>query len=219
MDALIFRETAGDLDEKQILSHLLQFTKSNVNSEKLAADLLDAFGSLKNVLEARPEQLRTVAGVGEKTSAFIASLIGVVRIWQHCNMQAPARIGNAREAETFCKSLLSGARNEEFWVICLNARCNVLGKRRISTGSLSEVSAYPRLVMETALNYNAHSVLLSHNHPGGTCAPSPEDIASTIQLQRLLNGVGILTLDHVIVAGDNTYSMVQHGDIDYRVRR
>ena len=72
--------------------------------------------------------------------------------------------------------------------------------------------------METALNYNAHSVLLSHNHPGGTCAPSPEDIASTKTLQRLLNGVGILVLDHIIVAGDRTYSMIQHGDIDYRTR-
>ncbi len=104
-------------------------------------------------------------------------------------------------------------------MIALNAKCNVLGARKISTGSLSEVSAYPRLVMETALNYNAHSVLLSHNHPGGTCAPSPEDISSTVQLQRLLNGVGILVLDHIIVAGDRTYSMIQHNDIDYRVKR
>ena len=103
-------------------------------------------------------------------------------------------------------------------MIALNAQCNVLGRRRISEGSLSEVSAYPRLVMETALNYNAHSVLLCHNHPGGTCAPSQEDIASTLQLQRLLNGVGILVLDHIIVAGSVTYSMIEHGDIDYRIK-
>ena len=95
----------------------------------------------------------------------------------------------------------------------------MLGRRKISEGSLSEVSAYPRMVMETALNYNAHSVLLCHNHPGGTCAPSPEDITSTIQLQQLLNGVGILVLDHIIVANDKTYSMIQHGDIDYRIKR
>ena len=74
------------------------------------------------------------------------------------------------------------------------------------------------MVMETALNYNAHSVFFCHNHPGGTCAPSTEDVASTIQLQRLLNGVGILVLDHIIVAGTNTYSMAQHGDIDVRLR-
>ena len=103
-------------------------------------------------------------------------------------------------------------------MVALNAQCKVIGKRRISTGSLSEVSAYPRLVMETALNYNAHSVLLSHNHPGGTCAPSPEDISSTVQLQKLLHGVGILVLDHIIVANDNTYSMVMHNDISYRMK-
>ena len=150
---------------------------------------------------------------------MIALVVPLARIWQRCTMPAPDRIGNSRDAESFCLSLLSGERVENFYVIALNAQCKVLGKRKISTGSLSEVSAYPRLIMETALNYNAHSVLLSHNHPGGTCAPSPEDISSTLQLQRLLNGVGILVLDHIIVAGDNTYSMVQHGDIDYRIRR
>ena len=142
----------------------------------------------------------------------------MTRIWQRCSMSVPERIGDSREAESYCKSLLAGERVENFFCVALNAKCNVLGRRRISTGSLSEVSAYPRIVMETALNYNAHSVLLTHNHPGGTCAPSPEDISSTIQLQRLLNGVGILVLDHIIVANDQTYSLIQHGDIDYRIR-
>ena len=50
------------------------------------------------------------------------------------------------------------------------------------------------------------------------CSWMVEDISSTIQLQRLLNGVGILVLDHIIVAGDRTYSMIQHGDIDYRIK-
>ncbi len=59
-------------------------------------------------------------------------------------------------------------------------------------GSLSEVSAYPRMVAEAALNYNAHSVLLTHVHPGGTCAPSPEDISSTLQRRRLLNSMRYL---------------------------
>lgn len=212
MDALLFRENAADFDEKQALAHILNFTRCNVNSEKLAASLLETFGSLKNVLEARPEQLRTVPGIGEKTADYIASLIGIVRIWQHCTNQENPQLSNARQASAFCKSLLAGARSEEFWCICLNAQCRIIGKRRISTGSLSEVQAYPRLIMETALNYNAHSIMLSHNHPGGTCAPSSEDITSTLQIKKLMREVGILVLDHIIVAGDNTYSLAQHGD-------
>lgn len=215
---LTFRENAPDMEEKELLAFLLQITQNRVDRDMLANRLLDQFGSLKAVLEARPEQLRAVPGISERTAGYIAAFLPMVHVWQRLNMTEPARIGNSREAESFCQSLCSGLRNEEFWVICLNAQCKVLGKRRISTGSLSEVSAYPRMVMETALNYNAHSVLFTHNHPGGTCAPSPEDISSTIQLQQLLKGVGIMVLDHIIVANDRTYSMIMHGDISYRSR-
>lgn len=201
----------------EILQLLISYTGGE-KSANLAERLLDTFGSLKNVLEARPEQIRMVKGIGNRTASLIGMMVPMVRTWTRLCQQVPEKIGNSREAENFCLSLLGGERLENFYVIALNAKCNVLGRRKISSGSLSEVSAYPRLVMETALNYNAHSVLLTHNHPGGTCAPSPEDISSTIQLQRLLNGVGILVLDHIIVAGDRTYSMIQHGDIDYRTK-
>ena len=185
---------------------------------QIADKLLETFGSLKGVLEARPESLRAVNGVGGKMAFLISAVVPLVRVWNREAMRIPERIGNSREAESYAKSLLVGRRTEAFYVVTLNAKCCVLGTRKISDGSLSEVSAYPRIVMEAALNHNAHSVLLCHNHPGGTCAPSPEDITSTHQLQQLLNGVGILVLDHIIVANDLTYSMIQHGDIDYRIR-
>ncbi len=204
--------------DHQILELLLFYANPRSDTNPTAHELLDAFGSLKGVLEARPEMLRKIKGVGPQAATLISMVVPLTRVWNRCAMTAPQRIGNSREAEKFCLSILAGNRTERFYVVALNAQCQILGQRKISEGSLSEVSAYPRMVMETALNYNAHSVLLCHNHPGGTCAPSPEDISSTLQLQRLLNGVGILVLDHIIVAGSNTYSMIQHGDIDYRIR-
>ncbi len=214
-------ENGGDMSgfsDADILTHQIGLIRGTDEAATIAEDLLDAFGSLKAVLEARPEQLRQVNGVGSRIAALISSGREIAKAYQRALMDTPQRISNSTQAEAYCKSLLTGFRNERFYVIALNAQCQILGKRKISEGSLSEVSAYPRMVMETALNYNAHSVLLSHNHPGGTCAPSPEDISSTLQLQRLLNGVGILVLDHIIVAGANTYSMIQHGDIDYRIK-
>lgn len=207
-----------NFEDHQILELLLFYANARTDTNPIAHELLDQFGSLKGVLEARPEQLMQVKGIGKQQAVLISMVVPLTRVWHRCAMTVPDRIGNSREAEEYCLSILAGERTERFYVISLNAKCNVLGRRKISEGSLSEVSAYPRMVMETALNYNAHSVLLCHNHPGGTCAPSPEDISSTIQLQRLLNGVGILVLDHIIVAGDRTYSMIQHGDIDYRIK-
>ena len=194
------------------------YTGSRYDAAEMAARLLDMFGSLKGVFEARPEQLAQVPGVNRRIASMIGQVIPLVRAWNRAAMTEADRVGNSRDAEAYCKSLLEGERIEKFYVISLNAQCKILGRRMISEGSLSEVSAYPRMVTETALNYNAHSILLCHNHPGGTCAPSAEDIASTVQLQRILQGLGILVLDHIIVAGSNTYSMIQHGDIDYRIR-
>ncbi len=206
-------------DDTEVLSAVLSYAKGTRDTAGVVTRLFDSFGSLKAILEARPEQLLSVDGMTQSRASLISLVVPLTRVWQRCSMMAPERIGNSREAEKYCLSLLTGERLENFYVVVLNSQCKVLGQRRISTGSLSECSAYPRLVMETALNYNGHSVLLCHNHPGGTCAASPEDISSTLQLQRLLNGVGILVLDHIIVAGSNTYSMIEHGDIDYRIRR
>ena len=207
-----------NFDESEILSTILSYASGTKDAPGLIGRLIDTFGSLKAVLEARPEQLLKVEGMNRTRAGLISMMVPMARVWARCANEVPDRIGNSREAENYCLSILAGERTERFFVVSMNAQCKVLGRRLISEGSLSEVSAYPRMVMETALNYNAHSILLTHNHPGGTCSPSPEDISSTLQLQRLLNGIGILVLDHIIVAGDRTYSMIQHGDIDYRIK-
>jgi len=211
-------EGFASFEDHEILELLLHYAIPRKDTNPIAHKMLETFGDLKGVLEARPEQLMTVPYVNEIAATLVSMVVPLTKVWQRCAMARQNRISNSREAEKFCRSLLLGSRVERFYVISLNAQCQVLGSRKISEGSLSEVSAYPRMVMETALNYNAHSVLLSHNHPGGTCAPSQEDVSSTLQLQRLLGGVGILVLDHIIIAGDSTYSMIQHGDIDYRIR-
>lgn len=201
-----------------ILSHHIS-PRAKFSPAQVAANLILNFGSLNAVLAARPEQLRAVPGMTDKTTEILAEQLGIIRAWTRAALDAKTRINHSDAAKTYCASLLQGERVEKFYVIALNAQCYVQGTRCIATGSLSEVSAYPRLVLETALNLNAHSVLFAHNHPGGTMAPSAEDIASTVQLQRLLNAVGIMVLDHIIVTDAGTYSMIQHGDIDYRIKR
>ena len=215
-----FRENQGfdGFSDHEILELILTYGGPRKDMKDLAKQLIGVFGGLKGVFEARPEQLMNVRGVGEAQATLISMMLPLTRICLRCEMQDPKQISNRRELENYCKSMELGKRIEEFWVICVNAQCRVIGQRRISQGSLSEVSAYPRLVMETSLNYNAHSVFFCHNHPGGTCAPSAEDISSTLQLQRLLNGVGIMVLDHMIIAGANAYSMAQHGDIEFGAR-
>jgi DNA repair protein RadC len=153
-----------------------------------------------------------IKGIGEQQATLISMVVPLTRVWHRCAMTVPDRIGNSREAENYCLSILAGERTERFYVVCMNAKCNVLGRRKISEGSLSEVSAYPRMVMETALNYNAHSVLLCHNHPGGEAMPSRGDVEVTRNLEQILSRLGIALLEHIIVADEQSYSMSRHED-------
>jgi len=193
------------------------FTTAGVrgDTQHIIDGLFSTFGSFKGLLEATPAQLMKVPGVTKKTATLVSMIVPLCRIWERANAEQGQSISNRREAEAYCRSLMLGSRKEHFYVIGLNAQCKLIGHQLISQGTLSEVSAYPRSVVETALNMNAHSVIFSHCHPGGTCAPSHEDITSTLQLQRVLNALQILVLDHIIVAGANCYSMAQHGDITF----
>ena len=199
----------------EVLELLLFYGRARGDVNPLAHRLLDAFGTLKGVLEARPEQLMTVEGVGEETATLISLMLPMFRRYSACVCEERKRISNRSEAAEYCKAVLAGWRTEHFYVICLNAAGQVLGQRLIAEGSLTEVAAYPRLVVETALNYNAHSVVLCHNHPSGNPQPSRDDIASTEGLEKVLGALHITLLDHIIVAGDQTYSMVHHGDIGF----
>ena len=115
--------------------------------------------------------------------------------------------------EDFCRQLSEDSAMEVFSVIACNASCRVISVYQIA-GSLSEVSAYPRNVAAFALLSNAHSVFLTHNHPGGTPTPSAEDIKSTALIKKALAMFGIGLLDHMIIApGEQGYSMAQHGDL------
>lgn len=210
----LHEENLDNYTHHSILELLLTTAGIKGDIPAIVNDLFDAFGSLKAILEARPEQLLSVPSISKRTATMISLITPMFKVWERCNMQNPGILDSLPEAEAYCKSLLVGERNEYFYAIALDNKCVILGVRRISEGTLTEVNAYPRKIVETALNYNAHAIILCHNHPGRCNQPSKEDIETTRNIKSLLNGLGILLLDHIIVCGSNTYSMALHQDIN-----
>ena len=200
--------------DHEVLELVLFDCIPNGNVNPLAHVLLDTFGSLHGVLEARADQLMAVKGVGERTAAHLSSLLPLFRRYQQSVCADRKRLQSRSEATAYCQALLSGWRTERFYLLSLNADMEIMGVRLIAEGSLTEVGAYPRLVVEAALNHNAHSVLFCHNHPGGSVHPSADDIQTTLLLRSILEPMGIAVLDHMIVANGQTYSMMRQGDLN-----
>ncbi len=100
---------------------------------------------------------------------------------------------------------------EEFWVILLDVRGRLLGRRLVSRGSLSQCPVSPRDALRPAVREGAHSVIFVHNHPSGSADPSWEDGDLTERLRAASELVGVVARDHLIVATGGYYSFVEAG--------
>ncbi len=196
----------------EVLELLLFYARARGDVNPLAHLLLDTFGSLKGVLEAPVDQLCAVDGVGEETATLISLMVPLFRRYELCLCEEKQRLARFSDVQEYCRALLVGLRKERFYVISLSSQMKVVGQRIVGEGSLSEVPAYPRLVVETALNHNAYGVILCHNHPGGEAVPSYGDVDVTRELEGMLAKLGIALMDHIIVADGQTYSMALHDD-------
>ena len=162
------REGLNGFADHEALELMLFYAIPQRNVNPLAHALLERFGSFHGVLEASEEELCRVEGVGEYAAVLLHLFAAVGRRVEESRAGQREKLRNRMEAQEHCRRLLAGRRQEAFYVVCLDGQLQVLADVQIATGSLSEVAAYPRLVAEAVLRHNAHSVVLCHNHPGGS---------------------------------------------------
>lgn len=198
----------------EVLELILFYAIPQRNVNPLAHALIERFGSLHAVLEAEPDTLMKVEGVGEYAATLLSLFAQTARRMEVSRAGERETVGNRDAAERHCIRLLNGLRQECFYVVCLNGQMQVLADALIARGSLSEVPAYPRLVAEAALRHNAHSVVLCHNHPGGSVVPSHGDMETTRRLGELLHGIEVILADHIIVSDGRALSMMGCGLIE-----
>jgi len=107
--------------------------------------------------------------------------------------------------EIASKILPSNLDREQFWVLLLDTKHNVVGANCVSIGTIDASLVHPREVFKAAILANCSAIILAHNHPSGNVAPSPEDKDITMRLVSAGKILGIRVLDHIIV-GDETFS-------------
>lgn len=193
----------------EILELILFYAIPRANVNPLAHRLIDRFGTLHGVLEAEAGELMKVEGIGENAATLLSLFAHVDRQLEQSRSAEKKRLRNRMDGKSHCLGLLAGLRQEHLYLVCMNAQLEVVQNVLIARGTLNEVPAYPRLVAEAALRANAHSVILCHNHPGGSVIPSQADLDMTAQLGQLLQSLDVLLTDHVIVAGEDALSLVE----------
>jgi DNA repair protein RadC len=173
--------------------------------EKIAARYADRLEQLPHV--GRGELAALSSAVGE--AAYCQIMAGIelgrrVAEVARGRRGKPRRITCTAEAMEYCQTafarLADDSDQEEFHIVTLDTKNQVVGGHRISVGLLDQSMVHPREVFRAAIKDAAKSIILLHNHPSGDPKPSGQDVALTRRLEQVGETVGIEVLDHIIVA-------------------
>ena len=205
-------ETSGleNLPEHEILEQLLFAVIPRGNTNEIARALCLEFGGIGNVLKADVDELRQIDGVGYRTAVFIHNLPDVLGVVERSLRFSENKITSREDALEYVKTLFYGKVTEHFYMISLTSTGGIIKFNKMGEGTTDEVKVYARNVAARALRNGAHSVIIAHNHPGGTAAPSLSDKTCTEAIERALDAVGIKLYDSIIVAGGEAVSLFEH---------
>ncbi len=191
--------------EHEILELILFYAIPRQDTNPLAHALIDHFGSLYAVLSADINDLTEVKGIGENAASLIRLFKDVSKHY-YSKAYRPRSVETSEKAAKYILSLLYGKRNENFYLICLDANYHILYEELMCEGSIDTIPVFPRKIAACALRHNAASIIIAHNHPAGDPKPSKADIQATLDIVQAIKPLGIQLSDHIIVAGDEYYS-------------
>ena len=166
-------------------------------------------GDLHLLFQASVVELVSISGVGEATAARIKSALALSRRFSMTSMDR-ASINSPGDAAALCSDM-STFDVEHLRVIMLNTKSMVLGIADVYKGSVNSSQIRVGEVFRPALQRNAPSIVIVHNHPSGDATPSPDDVAVTralIQAGKLLD---IQVLDHIVVGHGQWSSLKEKG--------
>ena len=150
------------------------------------------------------QQLMEFKGIGEAKAITIAAAMELGRRRRLEDAVRLDKINSSRSVFDVMQPILGELPHEEFWILYLNNSNKIVQKNQLSKGGITGTLVDVRLVLKTALEVGATSLILCHNHPSGTLKPSQADKDITQKLKAAAQSLDIKVLDHLIVT-ENAY--------------
>ena len=198
--------------EHEIMEMLLFYILTRKDTNAIAHELIDRFGSVRGVLDAPVESLKQVKDIGE-SGAVMIKLFGAIAAHAGVQKHENVTLRDLASFSEYVKSLFAQERTECFKVICITSNLRPGSVATISRGSTTSTPADMRELAKSVLNDAGENIILAHNHPDAPCRPSQEDIILTRKIMQYLSPFDISVLDHYIVGNDGVMSMRSCGFI------
>lgn len=209
----LLQRGASALSDAELLAILLRVGTRGMSAVDLARYLLNEFGSLGKLMSADVKALSSFKGMGIASFTQFAVVKEIGRRILEEEMQEDITLSDPQSVADYLRLHLGHEKIEVSMALLLNRQNKLISVRELSRGTVAENTVYIREIVKLALDEYADSIILAHNHPGGSAHPSRADIDFTGRLKQALELVDIMLLDHFIVTAGDTCSMYREGYI------
>ena len=199
--------------EYEILEILLFHPIPIKDTKIIAKRLLRKFKTLEGLLHAPKNKVLEVEGVGESIYTHLKFTYELMEYLYKKELQSGMILNSVEKVYKYLKSNMGFLEKEIFKVIFLSSKNEYLGEENLFLGTIDRSQIYAREIMKTTMEYNAKSVIFSHNHPSGDVKPSQADIEMTKKMKKILEPLEVRVLDHIIITSTKYYSFLEEGII------
>ena len=206
-----FLTNPNSLNKHEILELLLFYAIPRKNVNPLAHVLLDKFGSISSVLNADANELKSVEGMGDSTTAFITILGKLLQVVAEEEIQDDVKLFNLENVKKYLIKFFSNYDKEVFYAFFLSKTEKVIAKVSYTSDKVDEINFLLSEFSRSFAHIKPHAVVIAHNHPSGNPEPSKKDDSATEKMYLMFSLNGVQLYDHVIVAGNKFYSYNSDG--------
>jgi DNA repair protein RadC len=198
----------------EIVELLLTLGTPRRDCKQQAKEAIQRFKTLRGVLEASPEELQEIKGIGPTHIFIIKFAQELAREFLKEQILNKPYCKSSEEVFNYLYHSMRDLSKERFKVMFLNAQNQVIEIEDLFEGTLNASAVYPREVVKSAIKHNAASLIFVHNHPSGNPEPSDDDKKITRDLVFAANMMQIKVLDHIIIGDNKYFSFADEGLIE-----
>ena len=208
------RDGLNRMEEHVKLELLLYYAVPQKDTNPMAHELLERFGSFSSVFEASVEDLMKVKGIGKNCAVLIKMIPQLASAYLEDKEKNAVRFHDKESISKYLQCKFIGQKTEALAVVALDSQNRLQYCEIIQEGDTNMVPVSIKDILGIAIRCKASSIVIAHNHPSGVLFPSGEDLALTARVYRVLQGINIELQDHILVVDGNTLSLRDSGLLD-----
>lgn len=216
-DAVSASVELNSLSDVQVLEYLLSCIIPRKDTNPIAHELLDKFGTLYGVLSASTEALFEVPNMTQTASHLLPHLFDITRRAVQTRTKEKTVLANTKDVVDYFQPLFYGRNSEVCLVACLDVNDRLIQTVKVGEGTGCSTTIDMHKFISLISRAEPASIVIAHNHPAGSLRPSYEDRDFVERLLKVLDSMCIRIFDNIIFTDDGYYSFWEKGLISYTV--